>query len=73
MQQNDWMCKMKCPKCNNIMKIMCRPDADYKDRRGEHVEVLGRCDRCDFDATWEIDTQYVPYKVTEYNLKQYFF
>jgi hypothetical protein len=64
---------MRCPKCNSTMKIMCRPEADYKDKLGEHVEVLGRCDRCDFDATWEIETQYNPYRVIEYNMKRYYF
>ena len=64
---------MRCPKCNSTMKIMCRPEADYKDNLGEHVEVLGRCDRCGFDATWEIETRYNHYRVIEYNMKRYYF
>ena len=63
---------MLCPKCNKEMKIMYRPDATLLQDGTEHVEVLGRCEDCDFDATWEIETN-MNGTIYEFNLKQYFF
>ena len=54
------------------MKIMYRPDATLLQDGTEHVEVLGRCEDCDFDATWEIETN-MNGTIYEFNLKQYFF
>ena len=62
---------MNCPKCNKEMKIMVRPEATIL-ISGEHVEVLGRCEDCDFDATWEIFTN-INGEIHEFNLKRYFF
>lgn len=66
---------MNCPKCNQPMKIMYRPDADYKDDFCEIVKVLGSCEDCDFDAIWTIETVYKDDEdlVKEYNLNRYFF
>ena len=65
---------MNCPKCNNKMEIMYRPEAE-RIRNGELVEVLGRCEDCDFDAMWKIKTVYASGGdiVAEYDMKRYFF
>ena len=63
---------MLCPKCNKEMKIMVRLDGTILQDGSEHTEVLGRCEDCDFDATWEIVTD-MDGHVEEFNLKQYFF
>lgn len=33
------------------------------------AKILGRCDNCDFDATWWIESG----TLREFNLEQYFF
>ena len=63
---------MLCPKCNKEMVILVRPEATFFQDGSEHVEVLGRCEDCDFDATWEIQTSADGY-VYEFNLQRYFF
>lgn len=63
---------MLCPKCNKKMKIMVRPEGTSFQDGSEHTEVLGRCEDCDFDATWEIRAR-SDGQVSETNLKQYFF
>ena len=62
---------MFCPKCRKEMVIMHRPLATIFQDGSEHTEVLGRCEDCDFDATWEIVT--TAYGAFEFNLKRYFF
>ena len=47
---------MNCPICNKKMKIMCRPDAILLPDGRETVEALGRCEECNYDALWNIDT-----------------
>lgn len=62
---------MLCPKCNKEMKIMQILDLMIIEE-GELNEFLGRCENCDFDATWE--TLVNPDGEThEFNFKQYFF
>ena len=63
---------MKCPKCHGEMKIIYRPEGE-KLQYGEVTEVLGRCENCDFDATWVVQTTEDGDVVHEYYLKQYFF
>lgn len=63
---------MLCPKCNKEMVISVRPKATLFQDGSEHVEVLGRCENCDVDATWEIATSADGY-VYEFNLQRYFF
>lgn len=63
---------MLCPKCNKKMVIMVRPEGTLLQDGTEHTEVLGRCEDCDFDATWEIVTD-ANGRINEFNLKQYFF
>lgn len=63
---------MLCPKCNKEMKIMSLLDFMILNDGSENSEVLGRCEDCDFDATWEIQT-YLDGRVSEFNLKRYFF
>lgn len=63
---------MLCPKCNKEMKIMCRPLATILQDGSEYTEVFGRCEDCDFDATWEIVTDVDGHR-NEFNLKRYFF
>lgn len=63
---------MLCPKCGKEMKVMALLDIIILNDGSEHTEVLGRCEDCDFDATWEIQT--LPSgKVYECNLQRYFF
>jgi hypothetical protein len=54
------------------MKIMVRLDGTILQDGSEHTEVLGRCEDCDFDATWEIQTDEYG-RVYEFNLQRYFF
>ena len=63
---------MLCPKCNKKMKIICRFFATIFSDESPSAEVLGRCENCVFDATWEIKTYSDGHK-EEFNLKQYFF
>ena len=51
---------------------MVRPEGTSFQDGSEHTEVLGRCESCDFDATWEITT-YSDGHTKESNLKPYFF
>lgn len=62
---------MNCPKCNKEMKIMSLVDF-MQLQDGENTEVIGRCDDCDFDATWEIFTDTLG-EIKEYNFARYFF
>ena len=62
---------MLCPKCNKQMKVMQTLDITFVND-GEVDAVLGRCEDCDFDATWEIFIS-LKNEVTEFNLKRYFF
>lgn len=62
---------MNCPKCNKEMKIMKIIDIMMM-QDGENVEVIGRCDDCDFDAIWEIFTD-LSGETQEYNFERYFF
>ena len=54
------------------MKVMAILDIIILNDGSENSEVLGRCEDCDFDATWEIRL-YHSGKVEEFNLKKYFF
>lgn len=68
---------MLCPKCGEEMGIMSILQEEILIDLYKHQEVLGRCEECDFDATWE--RVYVPRvgifdrDVREFNLKRYFF
>ena len=63
---------MLCPKCNKEMKIMVYDVPILKSDLIKYTNVIGRCDDCDFDATWEIRS--LPSgKVYECNLQRYFF
>ena len=63
---------MLCPKCNKEMEIMAYTNSTLKSDLIKYTKVIGRCDECDFDATWEIRT--LPSgKVYECNLQRYFF
>lgn len=63
---------MLCPKCNKEMKVMADIVPPLKSDIIKHREVIGRCDDCDLDATWEIRF-YHNGKVEEFNLQRYFF
>lgn len=63
---------MNCPKCNKEMKIICKFNELHLYNGTNRVEVLGRCDPCDFDATWTIETSLYG-QVEEYNFERYFF
>ncbi len=62
---------MNCPKCNKEMKVIQLLDL-LTLLNGELEEVLGRCEDCDFDATWEIFTN-LEGEASEFNFKRYFF
>ena len=63
---------MLCPKCGKEMKIMALLDLMILQNGSEDTEVLGRCEDCDFDATWEIVTD-ADGHIEEFNFRQYFF
>ena len=63
---------MLCPKCNKEMKVMHLLDFMILQDSSECEEVLGRCEDCDFDATWEIVTD-MDGRVEEFNFERYFF
>ena len=63
---------MLCPKCGKEMKVMAYAGPTLKSDLIKHTEVIGRCEDCDFDATWEIVTD-VSGHTKEFNFKQYFF
>ena len=63
---------MLCPKCNKEMKIMSLLDFMILQDGSECEEVLGRCEDCDFDATWETVID-MDGNIEEINCKQYFF
>ena len=46
--------KMTCPHCGRIMEIMFKPERVDRGE-GEILEVVGRCDVCDYDSLWVID------------------
>jgi hypothetical protein len=63
---------MLCPKCNKEMKIMTLLDLMILQDGSECSEVLGRCEDCDFDATWETVTD-MNGRIEEFNFERYFF
>ena len=64
---------MTCPKCGKEMKIMDKLDNQQLIGNRRYQQVIGRCDDCDFDATWE--RMYEPHLASpkEFNLQRYFF
>ncbi len=65
---------MNCPHCNKEMEIMwVEPTGTIHISDGSTTtEVVGRCWDCDFDASWNIDTDRSG-NVREYNLQRFFF
>lgn len=63
---------MLCPKCKKEMKVMTLLDFMILNDGSECTEVLGRCEDCDFDATWETVTD-VSGHTEEFNFERYFF
>ena len=63
---------MLCPKCGEEMKVMTLLDFTILNDGSEDSEVLGRCEECDFDATWEIVID-MDDNIEEINFKRYFF
>ena len=64
---------MLCPKCGKEMKIMANlSGTTLMSDLTKHTEVIGRCEDCDFDATWSIVVD-IDGGTEEFNLKQYFF
>ena len=62
---------MLCPKCNKTMEIMYQPKPIPLPDNSKYAEVLGRCEDCDFDASWEIIT-YADGQTKESNLRRHF-
>ena len=54
------------------MKAIYQPRPIQLPDDSKYVEVLGRCEDCDFDAYWEIVT-YADGHTKESNLRPYFF
>lgn len=54
------------------MIIMYKPKPVQLPNNETYVQVLGRCEDCDFDAYWEIST-YADGSTQESNLRPYFF
>lgn len=63
---------MNCPNCNKEMKLMCRINEVRLYNGTKRMEILGRCDDCDFDATWIRETNSEG-ETTEYNFERYIF
>ena len=63
---------MLCPKCNQEMIIMHKQKPVQLPNNETYVQVLSRCEDCDFDAYWEIST-YADGSTQESNLRPYFF
>ena len=63
---------MLCPKFKKEMKVMSLLDFMILQDGSECEEVLGRCEDCDFDATWEIIRDASGH-TKEFNFKRYFF
>ena len=63
---------MLCPKCNKEMKVMTLLNFAILNDGSENTEILGRCEDCDLDATWEtvIDMEG---HIEEFNFERYFF
>lgn len=64
---------MLCPKCNKKMKVLAYLGSTLKSNGIRYTETIGRCNDCDFDATWTIATEVKTGKTKEGKLKQYFF
>ena len=65
---------MNCPKCKKEMRITCFAANCYKEGVFNVEEVIGRCDDCDFDASWEQLYVGESYElVTTRNFRKYFF
>ena len=63
---------MLCPKCGKEMEVITFLSTSLMPDGSMHTEVLGRCDDCDFDATWWLESG--SYSATrEFDLQQYFF
>ena len=59
---------MICPKCNKEMQEITTLVV-FQDNDNNNIDfVLGRCEACDFDASWERDTQ-----GNEKNIKPFYF
>ena len=63
---------MLCLKCGKEMKVMALLDLAILNDGSELSEFLGRCEDCDFDATWETVID-VDGHIEEMNLERYFF
>ena len=63
---------MLCPKCGKEMKVMALLNIVILQDGSEDTEVLGRCEDCDFDATWEIVIDMNGH-IEEFNFERYFF
>ena len=62
---------MNCPYCSKPMQIMYRYET-FKYNEGKMQPVIGRCEDCDFDAKWTIDTMHDG-TVREWKMTKYFF
>lgn len=48
---------MKCPKCNKEIEIIWRYNSKLLPNGDRQEEIVGRCDDCDYDGHWVIDTE----------------
>lgn len=62
--------KMTCPNCGRIMEIMFKPERVDRGE-GEILEVVGRCEKCDYDGLWVIDEDENG-EIIEHSQRRYF-
>lgn len=63
---------MKCPKCNEEMKIMWY-ESPYMYEKYDIQDVVGHCSNCGYDGTWQILRNLDTGIITEGNFQRYFF
>ncbi len=63
---------MNCPKCNKEMKIIFQPAPIIDFDGSETSEVIGRCNDCDYDATWWVCKNRAGF-VKEWHLRRFYF
>lgn len=63
---------MNCPFCNRKMKIMSLLVPELRNISEVTYDVIGRCEPCDFDASWSVTENDVDGR-KESDPKRYYF
>ena len=61
-----------CPKCKKTLKVMSKDLTPNDLSTIPHFTMIGRCEECDYDATWDQWDDGIN-EIVEINVKQYFF